>query len=133
MAQGTGLFNGPSTDVLGQGITEADNGAFNFPADTSVNSDSVKIGNDQALAFGAPWSHGGVIPNAQNNLEIKKNQQSDGDRNTLINAEFINIGNRQAMAFGAAAATNNIKIVTNQMGKPGEEHRNQDGSVDYTS
>jgi hypothetical protein len=117
MAQG--LFNGPSTDVLGPGITESDNGAFNFPAATSVNSDSLKIGNDQALAFGIPWGHGGIIPNAQNNLEIKKNQQND-DSITLINAEYIDVGNRQALAFGAASATNNIKIVTNQMGSPCE-------------
>jgi len=71
---------------------------------------------------------------AQNNLEIKKNQGSgnccpcetyDSDGTTecwgcqdaclKVNIEQIKVGNREALAFGSASATNNIKIVTNQV------------------
>jgi hypothetical protein len=99
LAQGTGPFNGPSTDVLASGISENGGGAFNFPTGDNVNLDTVKIWNDQALAIGSPWKSGHNIPNAQNNLEIKKNQQND-DAITLINAEYIELGNRQALAIG---------------------------------
>jgi hypothetical protein len=117
LAQGTGLFNGPSTDTLAQGISENDGGAFHFPVYSSVNADSLKIGKDKALAFNSPLNSKGIIPKAQNNLEIKKNQQSD-DVITLINAEYINIGDRKALAIGSANSNNNVKIVTNQMGSP---------------
>jgi len=32
-----------------------------------------------------------------------------------VNIEQIKVGNREALAFGSASATNNIKIVTNQV------------------
>ena len=81
---------------------------------------------------------------ATNNLEIKKNQDTgkcecckgrcnendspsagylEGSQYSECqdcclnqNIEEIQVGNRDAMAFGFATATNNVKIVTNQVG-----------------
>ncbi len=116
-----------SVDILAQGIFEADGSAVQIPPGENANLDGVIVGNDRALAFGTAWGHCGAIPNAQNNLEIKKNQQSGNSvfssttgflTNTtpLINAEQIRVGDRQALAFGSGNAVNNVKIVTNQMG-----------------
>jgi hypothetical protein len=104
-------------DILGQGIFETAGNAFHFPIKDSANIDGVTVGNDKAMAFGPAWTFKPSLANAQNNLEIKKNQQ-DSKWGSLINAEQITIGNREALAFGAASATNNMKIVTNQMGAP---------------
>ena len=69
------------------------------------------------------------VTTATNNLEIKKNQDSgecvccDEEIDNVspcqdccikVNLERISVGKREALAFGSAAATNNIKIVTNQ-------------------
>lgn len=125
-------------DVLAQGIFEADGSGIQIPADTSANLDGVMVGNDRALAFGTPWGFNDPTPVAHNDLEIKKNQQTDAsvlsklvnqhqdpDKGTtditqmaLINAEQVKVGNREALAFGSGSATNSVKIVTNQMGGP---------------
>jgi hypothetical protein len=128
MAQGAMVGNG-GVDILGKGIFESDGNAFQFPVFADTNFDSVTMGNDKATAFGTTW--GWPFPsgpaNAQNNLEIKKNQDSGPcdsccsdcgkcqDACNKINTEMIKLGNREAMAFGFASATNNIKIVTNQV------------------
>ncbi len=115
-----------SEDVLGQGIYETENAAFTIPAKVDVNFDQLDVGNDWALAFGRA--------NAENNLKIKKNQDSGDtdccapvngdckDCGNKVNVEDLNIGNRRALAVGwppagpvvITKATNNVEIVTNQ-------------------
>jgi len=129
MAQG-----GEGVDILGDGIFETDGSAFTFPVDyTDTNYDSVQVGNDKATAFGTdsgfPFRLRNGPANAQNNLEIKKNQDSGicvpctevddygeycADSCLNLNIEQIKVGNREAFAFGFASAVNNVKIVTNQ-------------------
>ena len=124
---GQGMSGSGSVDILGKngGIFETDGSAFRFPELTDTNADSLTVGNDKALAIGSFW-HRGPVAVATNNLEVKKNQDSgaceccsNGDVSCQdccikVNLEQINVGNRNAMAFGFAAATNNVKIVTNQ-------------------
>jgi hypothetical protein len=124
---GQGMSGSGSVDILGKngGIFETDGSAFRFPELTDTNVDSLTVGNDKALAIGSFW-HRGPMAVATNNLEIKKNQDSgaceccsSGDVSCQdccikVNLEQINVGNRNAMAFGFAAATNNVKVVTNQ-------------------
>ena len=124
---GQGMSGSGSVDILGKngGIFETDGSAFRFPELTDTNVDSLTVGNDKALAIGSFW-HRAPMAVATNNLEIKKNQDSgaceccsSGDVSCQdccikVNLEQINVGNRNAMAFGFAAATNNVKIVTNQ-------------------
>jgi hypothetical protein len=132
LAQGTSGSGG--VDILGRegngGIFETEGSAFNFPEMQDTNVDTLTVGNDKALAFGAL---GQIAPvaTATNNLEIKKNQDSgeciqseccgylvDGaicsDCCVKVNIDQIKVGNREAMAFGFAEATNNVKIVANQ-------------------
>jgi len=125
MAQG--MSGNGGVDILGKdgGIFETDGSAFRFPELTDTNVDSLTVGNDKALAFGSIWRRAPMAV-ATNNLEIKKNQDSgaceccdSGDASCQdccikVNLEQIIVGNRNAMAFGFAAATNNVKIVTNQ-------------------
>jgi hypothetical protein len=133
-------------DILGKGIFEAGDDVLNFPLSGSkdTNVDFVEVGNDKAQAFGWdgwPWAFRNGPAKAENNLEIKKNQDTecnccnpilaieesseDGAETDLFikdcvdccpvnNIEKIKVGNRAAQAFGFATATNNIKIVTNQ-------------------
>jgi hypothetical protein len=127
MAQGIAGYG--AVDILGKdgGIFETEGAAFIFPEFQDTNIDTLIVGNDRALAFGNIWQKYPVTT-ATNNLVIKKNQDS-GECNCCneidnaspcqdccikVNMEHINVGNREAMAFGSAAATNNIKIVTNQ-------------------
>jgi hypothetical protein len=124
---GQGMSGSGSVDILGKngGIFETDGSAFRFPELTDTNVDSLTVGNDKALAIGSFWQRAPMAV-ATNNLEIKKNQDSgaceccsSGDVSCQdccikVNLEQINVGNRNAMAFGFAAATNNVKIVTNQ-------------------
>jgi hypothetical protein len=124
---GQGMSGSGSVDILGKngGIFETDGSAFRFPELTDTNVDSLTVGNDKALAIGSFW-HRAPMAVATNNLEIKKNQDSgaceccsSGDVSCQdccikVNLEQIKVGNRNAMAFGFAAATNNVKIVTNQ-------------------
>jgi hypothetical protein len=106
------------------------------------------VGNDRALAIGGTiQGAGGFSSNlaavtAQNNLKIKKNQDSGDceccqaldpscpckDCCTKVNVEQIKVGNRNAQAIGFSAqgtfpfarsysstlAQNNVEIVTNQ-------------------
>ncbi len=125
MAQGISGSGG--VDILGTngGIFETEGSAFRFPEVADTNFDSLTVGNDKALAFGSIW-HRAPMAVATNNLEIKKNQDSGAceccssgdfpcqDCCLKVNLEQIAVGNRNAMAFGFAAATNNVKIVTNQ-------------------
>ncbi len=115
-----------NVDILGDAIFEAEGSVFRFDTFQDTNFDSVVVGNDKALAFG--W-YAKDYANAENNLEIKKNQDAGGcdccaaiDPETqectdccyTVNLEQIKVGNREAMAFGFASARNNVKIVTNQ-------------------
>jgi hypothetical protein len=145
MAQNAVVGSG-GVDVLGKGIFESDGDAFQFPVVADTNFDSLKVGNDKATAFGMPDGWPFIFRNgptvATNNLEIKKNQDTGkcecckdrcGGKDDMTyggghdysecqdcclnqNIEQIQVGNRDAMAFGFATATNNVKIVTNQVG-----------------
>jgi hypothetical protein len=130
MAQGAMVGNG-GVDILGKGIFESDGSAFQFPVFADTNFGSVTLGNDKALAFGMgngwPWTFVNGPANAQNNVEVKKNQDSGPcdsccsdcgkcqDACNKINTDTIKVGNTEAMAFGFASATNNIKVVSNQV------------------
>jgi hypothetical protein len=115
-----------SDDVLGQGIYETENTAFTIPARVDVNLDELQVGNDFALAVGRA--------NAENNLKIKKNQDSGAtdccapvgggcnDCGNKVNIENLKVGTRTALAVGfgpgvppaMTKSTNNVEIVTNQ-------------------
>ncbi len=116
-----------NVDVLGDAIFEAEGSVFRFDTFQDTSFDSVTVGNDKALAFGWPsgWWQTKTLANAQNNLEIKKAQDSGAcdpcetegvctDSCYKVNLEQIKVGNMEAMAFGPASATNNIKILANQ-------------------
>ena len=147
MAQSAMIGSG-GVDILGQGIFETGANAFKFPADADVNFDSVEVGNDRALAIGGiaqrsgPFGVNSAAVTAQNNLKIKKNQDSGDcaccqaldpscpckDCCTKYNAEQIKVGTRSATAIGLSVqgafpfawnsastlAQNNVEIVTNQ-------------------
>ncbi len=137
MADEGAIIGNGGTDILGDGIFETGNGAFRFPISDDTNFDSVQVGNDKATAFGSvsgfPFGFRNGPAKAENNLEIKKNQNSGncspcefidlvdgitercGDACIKANIEQIKVGNREALAFGLASATNNVKIVTNQV------------------
>jgi hypothetical protein len=139
MAQGAMVGSG-GVDILGQGIFETQGSAFKFPAAANTNYDGVKVGNDyaQAIGFGNTIQGGFFTDNtkqvtAQNNLKIKKNQDT-GDSSTCqscspkYNVEQIEVGSRTAQAIGfgsiqngpftsnaiSVLAQNNVEIVTNQ-------------------
>jgi hypothetical protein len=113
-----------SEEVLGQGIYETENSAFTIPAKADVSFDELQVGNDMAFATGRA--------EAENNLKIKKNQDSGdcdccapvnagcSDCCNKVNVENVKIGNRLAIATGGffpgpiTKATNNVEIVTNQ-------------------
>jgi hypothetical protein len=135
-------------DILGQGIFETGGSAFKFPATADTNFDSVEVGNDRALAIGGSGQFAGFFGSnnaavtAQNNLKIKKNQDSGEcaccqaldpacpckDCCTKYNVEQIKVGSRSATAIGlsiqgafpftsnsaSTLAQNNVEIVTNQ-------------------
>ena len=124
----TDAYGGDGLDILNDGIFETDGSGFSFPVDyTDTNYDSVQVGNDKATAFGTdsgfPFGFRNGPANAENNLEIKKNQDSGAcaacetecvDSCLNLNIEQIKVGDRAALAFGFASAVNNVKIVTNQ-------------------
>ncbi len=135
LGQSTNAFAGEDgVDILQDGIFETNGAAFSFPVFQDTNFDAVSVGNDNARAYGWggpnswPWSINNGPAKAENNLEIKKNQDSGDceccqaiDPNSpcqdccyKVNIEQIKVGSRDAQAFGFATATNNIKIVTNQ-------------------
>lgn len=123
-------YGGKGTDILGNGIFESSDNAFKFPMASDTNFDSITVGNDNARAFG--W--GGFFPfdngpaKAENNLEVKKNQQVGPsqccqaldsscpckDCSILTNIDQVHVGDRTAQAFGFASAVNNVKLVLNQ-------------------
>ena len=136
----TAMIGSGGVDILGQGIFETGAGAFKFPAAVNANYDSIDVGDDRARAigFGAGGQAGLFNDNlkqvtAQNNLKIKKNQDT-GDSQTCsacspkYNIEQVKVGNRDAFALGASSlqagifsrnalsvlAQNNVEIVTNQ-------------------
>lgn len=128
---GCGLMSNTGID----GVFETYGSSAKFPAFQDTNIDILDVGNDRATAFGNIWQIGSRHPEATNNLEIKKNQDSGAcvtcmdesnfndtelysnctDPCTKVNMESIKVGNRDAIAFGFAEATNNVKIVANQM------------------
>jgi hypothetical protein len=129
MAQEASVMGGKCTDILGNGIFESSDG-LRFPVVSDTNFDSITVGNDNARAFG--WD--GFFPfsspkaKAENNLEIKKNQQVGPceccptldnttpcqDCCTTVNIDQVHVGDRTAQAFGNAEAVNNVKLVLNQ-------------------
>jgi hypothetical protein len=147
MAQSSMVGSG-GVDILGQGIFETGGSAFKFPVATDTNFDSIEVGDDRAFAFGAGIGQAGIFNQniaqvtAQNNLKIKKNQDSGEcaccqaldssspcqDCCTKYNVEQVKVGDRTATAFGvglgqlgifsqntvSTLAQNNIEIVTNQ-------------------
>lgn len=147
MAQGAMVGTG-GVDILGQGVFETGASAFKFPTGADTNFDSVEVGNDNAVAIGVgaqfagPFGTNQAAVTAQNNLKIKKNQDSGEcqccqaiDANcpcqdccTKYNVEQIKVGTRSATAIGAGfqgifpfssntnsvLAQNNVEIVTNQ-------------------
>jgi hypothetical protein len=130
MAQDASAMGGKGVDILGNGIFESGDGTFKFPVLADTNFDSITVGNDNARAMGwggfFPFSNGPA--KAENNLEVKKNQQvgpceccvaQDNcspcqDCCTTVNIDQVHIGDRNAQAFGLASAVNNVKIVLNQ-------------------
>ena len=147
MAQSAMIGSG-GVDILGTGIFETGGNAFKFPVAADTNFDSIEVGNDKALAIGGfaqfsgPFSSNNAAVTAQNNLKIKKNQDSGEcaccqaldasypcrDCCTKYNVEQIKVGSRSATAIGLSAqgafpfawntastlAQNNVEIVTNQ-------------------
>ncbi|VVB72900.1 Uncharacterised protein [uncultured archaeon] len=122
MGQGA-LVGSGGVDILGQGIFETMGSAFKFPAASNTNYDSVDVGNDKALAIGTgnnfPFGFRNGPAIAQNNLKIKKNQDTGNSEvcnscSPKYNVEQIKVGNRGALAFGFATAVNNVEIVANQ-------------------
>ena len=127
-------MGGDKVDILGDGIFETDGSAFTFPVYQDTSYGSVQVGNDKATAFGMgksfPFGFSNGPASAQNNLEIKKNQDSgacdpcvanDAEGNPIcqdsclkLNIAQIKVGNRESLAFGFAQAANNVKIVDNQ-------------------
>ncbi|VVB72898.1 Uncharacterised protein [uncultured archaeon] len=125
-------MGGQGVDILKNGIFQTDGSAFTFPVYLQdTNYGSVQVGNDKATAFGTgnsfPFGFRNGPADAQNNLEIKKNQDSgarldpdgyviDAYNNSYnkLNIDQIKVGNRDALAFGYATANNNVKILTNQ-------------------
>lgn len=148
IAQSMATTGTGGVDILGQGIFETGGNAFKFPANAHTNFDSVEIGNDNALAIGGaaqfnfPFGNNQAAVTAQNNLKIKKNQDSGEcqccqaiDNNSpcqdccvRYNVEQIKAGSRSATAIGlsiqgafpfgfntnSALAQNNVEIATNQ-------------------
>lgn len=135
----TAMIGSGGVDILGQGIFETGAGAFKFPAAVNANYDSIDVGNDRARAFGFGNAQLGLFNDnthqvtAQNNLKIKKNQDT-GDSQTCTacspkyNIEQVKVGSRDALAMGIGSlqvgvfsrnaisvlAQNNVEIVTNQ-------------------
>lgn len=147
MAMGA-LAGSGGVDILGEGIFETGDMAFRFSEDANANYDSVEVGDDSALAIGGIWqgalgfSDQRAAVTAQNNLKIKKNQDTGDceccqaldtscpcrDCCTKVNLEQIKVGSRSATAIGltlqggfpftrqtaSTLAQNNVEIVTNQ-------------------
>ena len=147
MAQSAAVGTG-GVDILGQGIFETGGSAFKFPVEADTNFDSVDVGNDNAMAIGVggqiafPFGSNSAAVTAQNNLKIKKNQDSGAcvpcqsldssnacqDSCKKYNVEQIKVGSRSATAIGltgqigfpfgvntaSTLAQNNVEIVTNQ-------------------
>jgi hypothetical protein len=126
-AMAENAMGGDSVDILHNGIFETDGNAFSFPVDfLNTNYGSIQVGDDKASSFGMgssfPFGYKNGPANAENNLEIKKNQdagprfdvESGFDTSNKLNIEQIKVGDRTAQAFGYATAINNVKIVSNQ-------------------
>jgi len=135
-------------EILGMGIFETKDTSLKFPEQESLNFDSLEVGNDNAVAIGGilqgtgPFAGNTAAVTAENNLRIKKNQDSGDveccqaldpscpckDCGTKANVEQIEVGSRNAVAIGLTAqatwpfgrasastlAQNNVEIVTNQ-------------------
>ena len=85
------------------------------------NYDSLDIGSDSAIAINNAMGPR-LRTLAENNLEIKKSQDSGeckccpgcGDCCTQYNWDEITVGNRGAVAFGSASSSNNVRVVAVQ-------------------
>ena len=113
-----------SSEVLEMGVYETANTAFTIPAKADVSLDELTVGPDLALAV--------FSANAENDLKIKKNQDSGdtdccapvgggcNDCGNKVNVENVAVGPRVAIALGAfnspiiTRAKNKVEIVTNQ-------------------
>ena len=139
LAQSAMIGSG-GVDILGQGIFETGAGAFKFPAAANANYDSIDVGNDRARAIGvgnggqSGWFNDNAKQvTAQNNLKIKKNQDTGDSQicsacSPKYNIEQIKVGSRDALAIGVGGfqggffnhngasvlAQNNVEVVTNQ-------------------
>lgn len=114
---------GDNIDLLGQSMFGTEDSAFMFSNEQDTNFDSVTIGDDEAIALGVPCKRLRSAAKAQNEVQIKKDQNSGTPRNEIdncspcsvkYNLEHIEIGDRDALAIGSASAVNHIKIVANQ-------------------
>ncbi len=148
MAQSMASAGTGGVDILGTGIFETEGSAFHVPGNSHTNFDTVDVGNDNARAIGVGGAQFGAFADntkqvtAQNNLKIKKNQDSGEcqccqaisencpcqDCCTRYNIEQIKVGDRSALAIGVGGfqagpfnqntvsvlAQNNQEIVTNQ-------------------
>jgi hypothetical protein len=124
------------TDVLGNGIFESSDG-LKFPDGvlsgttlSDVNFDSITVGNDRSDAYGFEgfFPFFGPKAKAENNLEVKKNQQVGPgqccqaisnscpcqDCSITTNIDNVRVADRTANAYGNAEAVNNVKLVLNQ-------------------
>lgn len=120
-------------DLTSQGMYQTGDNAFKFPVGADTSFGSITVGNDYARAFG--WSGFGPFwngkANAQNDLEIMKNQNVGAcascclandspscgecsDACITVNIDNIKVGDMNAQAIGFASAENNIKILTSQ-------------------
>jgi hypothetical protein len=133
MAQDASAMGGAGTDILGNGIFECGDNAFKFPILADTNFDSITVGDDNARAIGfeGMFPFFGPKAKAENNLEIKKNQQVGPCEScckagspescsacqsacTTVNIDNVKVGDRTAQAYGNAEAVNNVKLVLNQ-------------------
>ncbi len=100
-----------------------------FPIGQDANTGGSTIGNDKATAVsfgeGLQLPFGKIIPNAKNIIEIAKNQEIQSENVSPIgfdnvspvgvNSDQINAGNRNAAAIASGSASNNVKIVSDQI------------------
>jgi len=113
-----------SSEVLEMGVYETADTALTIPAKADVNHDQLTVGGDVAIAL--------LGGNAENDLKIKKNQDSGdcsccapvnqvcSDCCNKVNVEDLAVGGRVAIALGNGnpqlftKAKNKVEIVTNQ-------------------
>ena len=122
-----GTVGSGGVDMVGA-IYEAGDEALSFPLNghKDTNVDFLEVGNDKAKAISNMDGLFAKQAVATNNLEIKKNQDTEcsccntpqvpncQDCCQVNNIEKVKIQDRTATAIGFAVATNNVKVLTNQ-------------------